>query len=84
MRGLGRSWLPFLNELSNELSIQPFLFLLWLGSNSIEALYASQPRKELPDPELRRCHGSVVVGILLAGSTAFGLVLWVPIWALLQ
>jgi hypothetical protein len=34
---------------------------------------------ELTDPELRRWHGRVVVGILLAGSAAFALVFWVTV-----
>jgi hypothetical protein len=39
--------------------------------------------KELTGPELRRWHGRVVVGILLAGSAAFTLVFWVTIWGTL-
>jgi hypothetical protein len=39
--------------------------------------------KELTGLELRRWHGRVVVGILLAGSAAFTLVFWVTIWGTL-
>jgi hypothetical protein len=39
-----------------------------------------KPMIELADRELRRWHGRVVVGILLAGSAAFALVFWVTVW----
>ena len=39
-----------------------------------------KPMKELTGLELRRWHGRVVVGILLAGSAAFALVFLVTIW----
>jgi hypothetical protein len=39
-----------------------------------------KPMTQLTDLELRRWHGSVIVGILLAGSAAFALVFWVTVW----
>jgi hypothetical protein len=38
--------------------------------------------KELTDSELRRWHGRVVAGILLAGSAAFALVFWFTVWGI--
>jgi hypothetical protein len=38
--------------------------------------------KELTGPELRRWHGRIVVGILLAGTGAFALVFWVTVWGM--
>jgi hypothetical protein len=40
---------------------------------------ASEPMTEPTDPELRRWHGRVVVGILVAGSAAFAFVFWVAV-----
>jgi hypothetical protein len=44
------------------------------------AFFASEPMTKRTDLELRRWHGRVVVGILLAGSAAFALVFWVTVW----
>jgi hypothetical protein len=39
---------------------------------------------EFTGPELRRWHGRVVVGILLAGGAAFALVFWVTVWGIFR
>ena len=58
------------------------MHLLRLAAFSVEAFRVCTPMKGLTGPELRRWHGRVVVGILLAGSAAFALVFWVTVWGM--
>jgi hypothetical protein len=67
----------FLNLTIKSMEQCPFLCLLRFAFNTF---CASEPMKELTCSELRRWHGRVVVGILLAGSAAFALVFWVTVW----
>ena len=48
----------------------PFCFYSVRARKLVEAFRVCKPTKELTGPELRRWHGRVVVGILLAGSAA--------------
>jgi hypothetical protein len=51
-----------------------------LGPGQFATNSVKEPMTELTDPELRRWHGKIVVGILAAGSAVFALMFWVTVW----
>jgi len=71
----------FLNLTIKSMEIRSVLCLLRFAFNSF---CASEPMRELTGSELRRWHGRVVVGILLAVTALFALVFWVTVGAPLR